>query len=149
MANLLILCIGIPASGKSTWVKEYLREHGATVVIATDTIRLELTGTSECDHRQNSMIYNEARRRARQALDEKHDVIIDATNVDVHEWLAYKEICRDDTVRVAKIFKVPPEKAMKRMAKRERQVPREIVEQKWQQLQDNMQFIPYIFHFIL
>jgi predicted kinase len=149
MSNLLILTIGVPSCGKTTWVKNYLKEHSATVVISTDKLRIELTGTAECDSRQNPMIYSEARRRARKALEEKHDVIIDATNVDVHEWLAYKEICRDDTIRVAKVFKVTPEEAMKRMQQRERKVPKEIVEKKWQQLQSNMQFLPYIFNFII
>lgn len=148
MSNLLILCIGIPGSGKSTWVKEYVRAHRATVVVSTDEIRKELTGTSECDASQNSFIYNEARVRVRKALLEKHDVIVDATNVDVHEWMAYKEICLDNTIKVAKVFNVPPEQALARMRDRERKVPKEIVERKWRQLQSNRQFLPYIFNFV-
>lgn len=149
MSNLLILCIGIPGSGKTTWVQEYVKKHQATVVISTDKIREELTGTSECVASQNPLIYNEARFRVRKALEEKHDVIVDATNVDVHEWLAYKEICMDNTIKVAKVFKITPDLALQRMQHRERKVPKEIVEKKWRQLQNNIQFLPYIFNFIL
>lgn len=148
MSNLLILCIGIPCSGKSTWAKQYIKEHSATKVISTDEIRLEMTGVMDCKAEQNAMIYAEARRRAQQALEENYNVIVDATNVAVEEWLAYKEICKDDTIRIAKVFKTPLEKALSRNRKRDRKVPEEIIRRKHEQLQKNMQFLPFIFNYI-
>ena len=149
MSNLLILCIGIPGSGKSTWAAKYLDEHKATTIISTDRLREELFGTTLCNPAQSPLVHAEARRRARLALEEKKDVLVDSTNVDLSEWLAYKEICLPNTLRVAKVFKTTPEVAMRRMSKRERKVPYEVVATKWQALQNNMQFLPYIFNFII
>lgn len=149
MSNLLILVIGIPAAGKSSWVSQYIKTHAATIVVSNDQIRLELTGTMECKRQQNKMIYTEARHRARKALESHHDVIIDGCNVEIEEWLAYKDICLPTTLLVAKIFDVTPHVAIERMRDRERKVPEEIITDKWQQFQSNKQFLPYIFNFII
>lgn len=149
MSNLLILCIGIPGSGKSTWAAKYLDEHKATVVISTDKLREELFGSAACNPVQNPLVHAEARRRARKALEEKKDVLIDSTNVDLSEWLAYKQISLPSTLRVAKVFNITPTDAMQRMRDRERKVPYDVVLVKWQTLQNNMQFLPYIFNFII
>ena len=149
MAQLLIMCIGIPGSGKTTWVNEYVKAHSATVVVSTDEIRKELYGTSECDARLNPIVYNEAKARTRKALEEKHDVIVDATNTDIDEWTAYKELCPDNTIRVAKVFDVEPEEAFARMQGRERKVPMEILEKKWHELLTWGQWLPFFFKYII
>jgi predicted kinase len=46
MANLII-CRGLPASGKSTWAKEYVKKHPNAVLINRDTLRLNNPGHGE------------------------------------------------------------------------------------------------------
>ena len=41
----LIVLSAMPGSGKSTWAKKYQEEHPHTLIISSDKIRYELTGT--------------------------------------------------------------------------------------------------------
>ncbi len=156
---VLILTVGIPGSGKSTWVKEYLKRYSvASFVISTDEIRKELTGIEQCiDPSQNTMIHDEARKRAKAIIDDSEKIrkklgtwptiIIDSTNVDVEEWIAYKQL--GATIMVAKIFDVKPEEALKRMENRERKVPLSILQMKWRQLEKSRSAIREFFNFLI
>lgn len=157
--SILILTIGIPGAGKTSWVRDYTSQHHAVHVISTDEIRKELTGTKECDPSQSWKIHEEARRRVKDILDhpEKYghlpnvgpEIIVDSTNVELEEWKKYKEL--GASLLYAKIFNVPPDIAMAHqiVGRKDRIVPREILEMKWKQLQANRQFIPLIFNFII
>ena len=157
--SVLILTIGIPGSGKTTWVKQYQKQHAnGTYVISTDRIRQELTGHEQCiDPTQNPMIHEEARKRAKLLIENAKNlrlcngtwpvIIIDSTNVEVEEWLAYKEL--GATLMLAKIFDVEPKEAIQRMDNRERKVPLEILEMKWKTLETNREKIPKIFNMIV
>lgn len=152
----LILTIGIPGSGKTRWVTKYKKQHPMTVVISTDDIREEMTGIRQCDPKQNEMIHGEALRRAQDILEhpEKYnlhlgmgpEIIIDSTNVDVEEWLKYKKL--NSTLMSARLFDVTVDQAMENQAKRERQVPRFVLEDKYATLQKNRKYMPCFFNFI-
>ena len=43
----LIVLSAMPGSGKSTWAKKYQEEHPHTLIVSSDQIRYELTGTSQ------------------------------------------------------------------------------------------------------
>lgn len=155
--SILILTIGIPGSGKTTWVQKYKKTHPLTFVISTDVIRKELTGIEQCiDPSQNNMIHEEARRRAKQILDDPKnydgrcgmgpEIIIDSTNTDIDEWIKYKNL--NPSAIVAKIFDVNPQQAMDRQRNRERQVPLEILTLKWEEMQKNLVFSTKIFNMI-
>jgi len=116
---------------------------------------LELTGNEQCvDPSQNPMIHGEARKRAKNIIDKRAEIfkkngtwpviIIDSTNVDVEEWIAYKQL--GASIMMAKVFDVEPEEAMKRMENRERKVGLEILEWKWKTLQENKHAIPKLFN---
>lgn len=156
--SILILTVGIPGAGKTRWVNEYLKSHPYTHVISTDMIRRELTGVEQCiDPTQNERIHDEARQRAKYIIHNPSnyggncgmgpEIIIDSTNVDVMEWLKYKQI--GASVLLAKVFETDPDQAMENQKNRERKVPREIVEMKWGEYQKNKQYIPYIFNMII
>lgn len=151
--SIIILTIGIPGSGKTTWVNKYLKKHPYTHVISTDKIRQELTGRIECDPSQSEWIHGEARKRVKQILDNPNDsigmgpeIIVDSTNVDVDEWIAYKKL--GASVIVARLFDVSVDEAMKNQRFRERQVPRFVLEDKWKTLDKNKKFLPFIFNMI-
>ena len=157
--SILILTIGIPGSGKTTWVQEYVKEHPYTRVVSTDLIRKEKTGTEDSidDPGFNNMIHEEARRKVKEILDNPLNyggnmgmgpvIIVDSTNVDVEEWVKYKEL--GPSIMLAKIFELSPEEAMKRQSGRERQVPKRVLDDKWKSLTFTKQFIPSFFNMIL
>ena len=43
----LIVLSAMPGSGKSTWAKKYQEEHPHTLIISSDAIRYELTGSMQ------------------------------------------------------------------------------------------------------
>ena len=157
--SVLILTIGIPGSGKTTWVNDYCKKHPNNVhVISTDQIRIDLTGQEQCvDPSQNPMIHDEARKRVKKILDQTKEltqktgtwpvIIVDSTNVDVCEWIAYKEL--GASLMLAKVFDIKPEQALENMKNRERKVPSHIVEWKWKTLEQNRHFIPKIFNMLI
>lgn len=153
--SVLVLCVGIPGSGKTSWIKEYIKSHPLTYVVSTDEIRKELTGVEQCiDPSQNEMIHEEARKRVKIILGDPNslgglgpEIIVDSTNVDFHEWQAYKELA--PSIMLAKIFDITVDEAMKHQEQRERRVPREIVEMKYNQLQESKKYISFYFNMIL
>lgn len=156
---VMILTIGIPGSGKSSWVKDYCEKHkNGTFVISTDEIRKELTGNEQCiDPSQNSMIHDEAKKRAKKIIDNRREImkklgtwpviIIDSTNVELKEWIDYRQLGAN--ILAAKLFEVTPEQAQERMKNRERQVPYEIIKWKWDLLEKNKQHISKLFNMLI
>lgn len=78
----LVVMVGLPGSGKSTYVKsflEYLEEAPLWKVISSDQIREELWGDAG-DQSANDLVFREFYRRMNLLLAEGFSVILDATN---------------------------------------------------------------------
>lgn len=81
-SNLKILIlIGIPASGKSTWAKEYVRKHENWVRVNRDMFRLMLKDAQMCEPKIEDMITTLTHSTIETALMRKQNVIIDNTNL--------------------------------------------------------------------
>ena len=77
----LIVLSAMPGSGKSTWAKKYQEEHPHTLIISSDAIRYELTGSMQDFSKQNEVWELFSYRIHEYA--NKHDdvtVILDALN---------------------------------------------------------------------
>lgn len=146
MIHNIIMTIGIPGCGKTTWAKEYQKTYPNIYIISSDEIRKEVTGTYVCDPAQSSMIHERAWERAQEVLKE-HDVLIDSTNTSVDEWLRYKKL--QPYIFIAKVFEVPPEEANKRQMFRERQVPMDVLEHKWAEYQKNKKYLGKVFNILI
>lgn len=134
--NTLHLLIGIPGCGKSTYAKR-LSDATGGLVVSSDGIRKELTGTEEYLHPElNSRVFAIFRSRIASGL-KSGDVIADATNIHVKDWRTYLSLCPVGTMSRAYWFDVPPDVAMARMEGRERKVPRDVVEHMWEVMQAN------------
>lgn len=89
----LILTRGIPASGKSTWAKEYVREDPTTRIrVNRDDIRRMLYATTDrmLDHQQEKVVSIVEKAIAKEALAAGKTVVIDAMNLRarwVKDWL--------------------------------------------------------------
>ena len=145
----LIILIGIPGSGKSTWAARYASEHPGVLVVSSDGIRAELTGTEEYLHPElDGKVFSIVRERVKTGILE-HDVIVDATNIHPRDWRTYRELCPEGTVACAKVFDVDPDTAMEYQKGRERQVPREVLDRMWATLQMNLHYVPERFDTML
>ena len=104
----LVFTIGIPGSGKSTWI----RSQPGYVVVSPDGIRGELGDIT--DQSKNAQIWTIAKSRVADALKQGRNVILDATNVDSSRRLEFIRGLPEHTLK-AKIFQVDPEVAKQRI----------------------------------
>ena len=85
--RLYVLC-GIPASGKSTWIKnheETLRKespNGRIIVVSRDKIRFSLLEEDEPYFAKEPLVYQEYIRQIAEGLDNGDTVIADATHLN-------------------------------------------------------------------
>ena len=86
----LIILSAIPASGKSTWAKEYQKNHDNVVIISSDAIRLEITHGVYGDQSHQKEVWRvfEERMHEYPKMSDNIIVILDALN-DTNE-LRYK-----------------------------------------------------------
>ena len=123
ITNDMILLIGFPGSGKSTWAERYSTNRNYTVSISSDKIREELYG-DEATQGDNNKIFSLVRERTEKALKDCKDVIIDATNMTVKDRSAYFDIAKTYGATVTGIlFDIPVEECKRRNSKRDRVVP--------------------------
>lgn len=122
----LIILVGPPASGKSTWGKKFAQEKGI-VYVSTDAIRAEL-GTGEGDQTVSAAAFVLARQRVSQTLAAGKSAMIDATSVNRkarRDWINLAKGHNAYTIAVA--FEVPQAELVRRDTARERHVGPKII----------------------
>jgi predicted kinase len=121
----LIVMVGPPASGKSTWGKEFAQKVGAKYV-STDAIRAQF-GKGEGDQSVNP--FGAAMGRVRNALAQGRHVVIDATNINKSSRKTFTKIADElGAYKIAVAFEVPREELLKRDVGRERHVGQEVID---------------------
>lgn len=124
MSDFLYVLCGIPASGKSTWAKDFAKD-GHTEIISTDEIRKELFGNEE-SQQDNNKVFQEAFKRIKTSS--KDDVVFDATNISAKRRRALvREMRPWFYVITAVPFVEPLEVCLKRNGERERKVPEDVI----------------------
>ena len=111
---LVVITVGIPGSGKSTWAKVFCSSSGYTR-ICPDDIREELTG-SVSDQSKNALVWKTAYNRLAQAIEQKQNVIFDSTACNVNTIKQLEETCNGRAIPIFKIFNVDASEARKRIA---------------------------------
>ena len=76
----LILLVGPPGCGKSTYAHDYISNHFDTIHLSSDLIRKELWG-NEAIQGDNSEVFSLMQTRAIEALNNEQSVVYDATNM--------------------------------------------------------------------
>lgn len=76
---MLTVMVGLSGSGKSTITRTELADEN-TVIVSSDAIREELCGAVE-DQSKNGEVFQLFYNRIRRVLENKHNVIADATNI--------------------------------------------------------------------
>lgn len=109
-----VLLIGIPGSGKSTWIAKFNSGNKYTVV-SPDEIRRQLTGNIS-DQTQNAKVWTIAKERVKSYLGRGKSVIFDSTMTNPQKR---REFIKDlpQAKLKAKVFYVDPEVSKERIKK--------------------------------
>lgn len=109
----LIMMVGIPGSGKSSWIAKNKPENA--IIVSPDDIRRELSGNVS-DQTQNAKVWYLVKERTIAALKAGKDVILDATNVASKSRKRFLEGLPPHRLQ-AKRFEGDPEETYQRIRK--------------------------------
>jgi predicted kinase len=123
--GVVVLTIGLPGSGKTTWFKR--RE---VIPLSSDTLR-QLLFDNETEQRYQGLIFSTLRSLLRARLIAKRPMnYVDATNLSPHERRQWIKMARGFGYEVhAVFFDVPLELCLERNRKRHRQVSEDVMRQ--------------------
>ena len=133
MSKLVIL-VGVPGSGKSTFGKEYANEHNL-IVVSSDELRQTLFGDAT-NQEHNKVLFNIIDRIVDELLRDGLSVLLDATNLSV--WSRKRFIQKAERYLVhasALVIHTSLETAKRRNAARERVVPDSVIERMYKGLE--------------
>ena len=127
MKNMLIMTVGIPGSGKTTWAEKFANERPAMKIYSSDKLRQEMfdcTYTKE----ENRALFAELHKRVRQDLAEGHSVIFDATNISCKKRMAFlNEISDIQCDKIAAVMATPFTDCVQNDSKRGRHVGYDVI----------------------
>lgn len=122
----LMMLVGLPGSGKSTWAEKYITENGNTVIIASDKIRKELFN-DENSQEDNNRVFYEMEVRALNYLNKGVNVIYDATNVVRKRRKAFLDKLPTWVRKEAYVIWAPLEVCIERDSSRDRTVGKNVI----------------------
>ena len=129
----LIMLIGLPASGKSTWSSKYMECYKNTELVSSDSIREEVFGDIN-DQAHNEEVFNIVHKRVVSAIKNGKDVILDATSLSRKRRIHFIKSIPECEVR-AIVFAIPFEECCKRNAARKKVVPQSAMERMYRSFQ--------------
>ena len=123
----LILLVGVPGGGKTTYAKKYISKHENTIHLSSDLTRKELWGdeVTQCDP---SEVFSLMQKRAIEALNNGKSVVYDATNITRQDRAHIISKCPKFTKIEAHIIWAPIETCIERDATRERTVGKDVID---------------------
>jgi len=119
----VVLSIGLPGSGKSTWFKRH-----SILPLSSDMVRI-LLFDDVTEQRYQDLVFSTLRSMLRARLLAKRPWnYVDATNLSPHERRSWVKLAHDFGYEAhAVFFDVPAEVCMERNRRRERNVPEEVM----------------------
>ena len=120
----VVLSIGLPGSGKSTWFKRH-----NILPLSSDMVRI-LLFDDVTEQRHQDLVFSTLRSMLRARLLARRPWnYVDATNLSPHERRSWVKLARDFGYEAhAVFFDVPPEVCMERNRRRERNVPEDVMQ---------------------
>lgn len=137
-----ILTIGISASGKTTWTKEFCRTNSNFVNLNRDDLRFSLFGfSSNADYKfskeREKTVTSMQFAMGLNAISSGKSIIISDTNLNEKTRTKWKDFCQEHSVKYSEeIFHVDVETCQERNALRANGVPPSIIYKQWQQFND-------------
>ena len=126
MAKILVLQ-GVPASGKTTWAKEFVTGREDWVIISKDSIR-ESTGNYWVPSREN-YISEVEELQVKSAIKNNLNIILDSTNLNPKVIEKWKNLAEETNSEIEfKPFKIDFKTALERDGNRPRPVGKKVLE---------------------
>ena len=127
--------VGLSGSGKSTIATQIANENPNTVIVSSDAIREELTGNYE-DQEHNEEVFKIFHDRIRKNLENKKNVIADATNLTMKSRRAIMmKVNGLEVHKVCVIIPKPFEQCKIDNKNREHPVPNEVLDKQIRRFQ--------------
>jgi len=124
--NKLILMVGLPSSGKSTYAKTLVNDN--TILLSSDALRKELLGDEKCQE-NNELVFRTLYNRAKKYLLDGKDVIIDSTNINMKDRRrTLSNFQKIDVEKTAILMATPIEMCYLRDYNRERKVGKQVID---------------------
>ena len=145
-ANLKILIlIGIPGSGKSTWAKDYVKYHDDYIRVNRDDFREMLKSAQVCENKIEDMITGLVNQTIENALMKRLNVIVDNTNLKVKYINDIIEKFKYSADIDYRVFDVSLDKAIERDSNRDKKVGAPVINKmnkEYKILMDSFDFQP-------
>jgi predicted kinase len=123
----IMILVGIPASGKSTWAKDFVNQNPNWIRVSRDDYRLMLKNQQICDSKIESLINVILNQTITTSLVLGYNVIIDNTNVRKKYINQFIEEFEHLANIEFKIFDIPLEKAIERDNHRQFKVGEDVI----------------------
>ena len=124
----LTMLVGLPGSGKSTYVKENFLEEN---IFSSDAIREELFGSDNNKvntPENNQKVFTELHKRIKERLKSGQNAVYDATNINCKRRMAFlRELKNIPCKKYCVIIATPYEQCLINNKNRERNVPNEVI----------------------
>lgn len=132
MKNLeVIINVGVPASGKSTWTKEFIKKNPDYVRVSRDSFRYMLKDSGWCEPKIEKMITNLVNNAILTALSNKLNVIVDNTNLRAKSINQIIDLVNEYADVTYRVFEVSKKTLYERDEAREHSVGKEVIDKMW------------------
>jgi len=142
----IIVTVGVPASGKTTWAKNFVKENPSYVKIERDDFRYGMKDISIGDRQFETFITELQYKAIHTALNNKYNVVISDTNCNLKYLKILLEEFKYKADVTLKFFDTPVGTCYDRDANRERSVGHGVIDKMVKGYQDVYNFIE-TFHF--
>lgn len=139
----IIFLKGIPASGKSTWSKDFVAKDPSYVRVNKDELRI-LLGSKERPCRNEKKVIARRDEIIIESLRNGKNVIVDDTNLNPFHEIRVREIASQLEIELdkriefeVKWFRISLEEAIERDSKREARVGAAVIARMYRQINDS------------
>jgi predicted kinase len=130
----IILTIGVPASGKSTWAKDFVKYKSEKHVrVCRDDYRMMLSQAQQLDRKGENLVTELVNSAIAAAANARYNVIVDATNLNLKYLEPTIDFCQKYGDVKFRLFDISLEKAKERDKAREASVGDVVMDKMWKQ----------------
>lgn len=127
----LKILVGISASGKSTWAKDFVAKNDNWCIVSRDDLRYAWQNRGVVSDKLEGLITEMVKHQIETLINHGYNVIYDATNLKAQYINSIANIVKHSAKVTFQIFDVPKEVAIERDSNRERKVGKDVIEKQY------------------